>query len=191
MSTVKTMIRRAVLKVSTVFSLMFVGLSGTAWAQGKFDWDKWANALNENPCHWFSVQEQAKLIAQGAVAEAKNSRDATICTWRTAGSVLLLTISVVSMESAEAVNHGRNEQLNQIKNYGTKRFEEIPSPGGITTAIIRKDRQIVSIFANSAKEAAFIRISGHPVLNESPDKKTERKQRLRLVATEVINKFGF
>lgn len=156
-----------------------------------FDWNKWANAANESPCNWLPKDKMSTLLGGEYAAKADNSRTSTSCQWRTAEGVPVITMSINNLDNAKQVNDERESQLAQIRDHANGRFESIASPRGVTTAILRKDRLIVSLFANSDKEAAMIRLQGHPILKETPDQKKARRERLVNVTRALIEHFKF
>lgn len=156
-----------------------------------FDWNTWANAVNESPCQWLPKDKMTTLLGGDYATKADNSRSSTSCQWKTADGVPVITLSIHSLDNAKQVNDEREAQLAQIRDHANGRFQPIESPRGVTTAILRKDRLIVSLFANSDKEAAMIRLQGHPILKETPEQKKARRERLVNVTRALIEHFKF
>lgn len=156
-----------------------------------FDWNKWAEAANESPCKWLSADQMAELLGGTYPASETNTRTASSCQWKTAEGNPILSMSINSAENAGLVKDERESQLAQIRDYGTGRFEPLNAPNQVVTAIIRKDRLIVSLFPNSDTEAATLVLQGHPILKEGPELKKARKERLLNVTQAVIERFKF
>ena len=156
-----------------------------------FNWDNWAQALNDSPCNWFSAEQWQQLLETDYQAQASNSKDATRCKFTNSAQAPLLTISIRSMANAAAVNAERDGMLAQINQYGSGRFEQLATTQQAVTAILRKDKLQLFIFANNDNETAFILLSGHPVRTEDSGQKTQRKARLLKVAEAVFNQFQF
>ncbi|MBU2115661.1 MAG: hypothetical protein KKE94_18015 [Gammaproteobacteria bacterium] len=156
-----------------------------------FNWEKWAQALNDSPCNWFDNAKWQQLLASEFQASKSNSRDATSCKLVTREQTLLLTASIRSLPDATAVNAERDGMLSQIRQYGNVHFEQIPTANQAVTAILRKDRLQLFVFANDNNETAFILLSGHPIRNESTEQKAQRKSRLINVAEAIFSQFKF
>ncbi|MEO3878088.1 hypothetical protein [Rheinheimera fenheensis] len=156
-----------------------------------FIWDKWAQALNDSPCDWFDKPTWQQLLTTEYNASKTTSREATSCKFVSSDQTLLMTASIRSLADATAVNAERDGMLSQISQYGSGRFEQIPSGNNAVTAILRKDKLQLFVFANDNNEAAFILLSGHPVRNETPEQKALRKARLIKVAQAVFAQFQF
>ena len=156
-----------------------------------FNWDNWAQALNDSPCNWFSAEQWQQLLETDYQAQASNSKDATRCKFTNSAQAPLLTISIRSMANAAAVNAERDGMLAQINQYGSDHFEQLPTTQQAVTAILRKDKLQLFIFANSDNETAFILLSGHPIRTDSAGQKTLRKTRLTNTAEQIFSHFGF
>ena len=156
-----------------------------------FDWDKWAAAVNESPCKWLSEAQIKTLLGTDVVNKSHNSRDSQSCQWNSADGTLLVTLGVRSFSTPDPVLAEKNGQLNQINNYASKRFEQIPSESGVTTNIIRKDKLQVFMFPNDAKETVYMVIQGHPNVRENAEQKAARKERTKKVAQTIIENFKF
>ena len=156
-----------------------------------FNWDNWAKALNESPCNWFNTEQWQQLLQTDYQAQASTSRDATSCKFSDSAQTPLLTISIRTMANATAVNAERDGMLQQISQYGSGRFEQLATTQQAVTAIVRKDRQQLFIFANSNNETAFILLSGHPVRTDTAEQKAVRKARLRQAAEDIFARFDF
>lgn len=156
-----------------------------------FNWDKWAQALNDSPCNWFDNAKWQQLLVNEFQASKSTSREATSCKLVANDQTLLLTASIRSLPDAKAVNAERDGMLSQIRQYGSGRFEQIPTTNQAVVAILRKDRLQLFVFANDNNETAFILLSGHPVRNETAEQKIQRKRRLINVAEAVFSQFQF
>lgn len=176
---------------NTVAMALLLPVAVAQAAEPGFDWNKWAAAVNENPCHWLPAEQMATLLGGTYATKNTNSRTSTACQWQTAEGTPLLSLSVNSYENAELLKGEREAQLAQIRDYGTGRFESIEAPHGVTTVILRKDRLITSVFPNSDAESASMVLQGHPILRESPEQKKVRKERLRAVTQALISRFQF
>ncbi len=176
-----------------VTTLLFI-VARPAWAEepvAGFNWDNWAQALNESPCNWFSTDQWQPLLSQPHQMTSSTSRDVTSCKFTDSSQSPLLTISIRSLPSAGAVNAERDGMLAQIRQYGSGRFEQIATPEQAVSAILRKDKLQLFVFANNDNETAFILLSGHPVRGDSEEQKALRKARLISVAEAVFNQFQF
>jgi hypothetical protein len=183
------------MRLSTIIvtTLLFI-VAKPAWAEepvAGFNWDNWAQALNESPCNWFSAEQWQPLLSQQYQMSSSNSRDATSCKFTDSSQKPLLTISIRSLPSASAVNAERDGMLAQIRQYGSGRFEQITTPEQAVSVILRKDKLQLFVFANNNNETAFILLSGHPVRGDSDEQKALRKARLLQVAEAVVSKFQF
>ena len=156
-----------------------------------FNWDNWAQALNDSPCNWFNTDQWQQLLLSEFQANKSTSREATSCKLVASDQTLLLTASIRSLPDAAAVNAERDGMLSQIRQYGSGRFEQIPTANQAVTAILRKDRLQLFVFANDNTEAAFILLSGHPIRNETTEQKAQRKRRLINVAEAIFSQFQF
>lgn len=186
------MLLRAIL-ISTAIStalLCTVPLQAEEPVSG-FNWDNWAQALNESPCNWFNDQQWQQLIGADHHAKASTSAAATSCKFSNSAQTPLLTISIRSLPNAAAVNAERDAMLQQINQYGSGRFEQLPTNQQAVTAVLRKDKQQLFIFANNNNESAFILLNGHPVRTDSPEQKAQRKARLLQLAEAIFNRFSF
>lgn len=168
--------------LSLLTPLAFSGGSG-------FDWDKWAAALNDDPCNWIPTENIAKWYGPNMEKESSTTRKASTCKWRNAEGKPVLSLTINTWPSAKEVNHERDGQISQIKNQNPTPFSEISSTHKVTTNILRKDRLIVYIFANDDKETAFVTINGHRTLNEKPELKKQRKERLDAVTRFFLEKY--
>lgn len=176
----------------TLLSICFAWVSlPHAYANSGFSWDKWANALNEDPCKWLPAEQIAELLEGQHSMHATNTASESRCQWTSADGKPLLSIAIKSLKSAADVNNEKNSQLQQIKDYGTSRFDMVGKTTGVTTAVLRKDRLWLSIFANSEKESAYIVLSGHPIMGETPEQKKLRRERLVKVAKAIDSRFDF
>ncbi len=176
-----------------VTTLLFI-VAKPAWAEEPvtgFNWDNWAQALNASPCNWFDDAKWRQLLASEFQASKSNSREATSCKLVTHDQALLLTASIRSLPNASAVNAERDGMLAQIRQYGSGRFEQIATPAQAVSAILRKDKLQLFIFANNDNETAFILLHGYPVRGDSNEQKAQRKARLLQVADAVVSKFQF
>ncbi|MBK8971299.1 MAG: hypothetical protein IPM37_08035 [Hahellaceae bacterium] len=182
-----TFARRAV----RLFTLSLLPIAFAHAGETGFDWNKWAEAANESPCKWLPAEQMASLLGGTYPVTETNSRTGSSCQWKTAEGNPVLSMSINSSENAGLVKGEREAQLTQIQDYGTGRFEPIEAPAGVVTAIIRKDRLIVSLFPNSDAETATLVLQGHPILREGPDLKKVRKERLLSVTQAVIERFKF
>lgn len=156
-----------------------------------FNWDNWAKALNDSPCNWFSAEQWQQLLGTDYQMQASTSKDATRCQFSNSAQTPLLSISIRSLQSNTAVNAERDGMLQQINQYGSGRFEQLPTTRQAVTAILRKDKQQLFIFANNNNETAFILLSGHPIRTDSAEQKTLRKARLRQTAEQIFSQFSF
>ena len=165
------------------------GGSKTAAAPSKnFDWDKWAALANEDPCKWLDPETLDRIIGAEAVSTYTFSKTAISCAWRSAdGEKLLFTASIYIWDSARNVAHEREGQLKDIS---TGFFEQLPTPGGVVTAVMRKDRLGVSIFANSDSETVMLFLNGHPMLREDAAEREQRNTRLRAFSSALIEQYG-
>lgn len=179
-----------------IFCAAFISQSGFANSSGLngssgFNWDKWAAALNDDPCNWIPAEKITNLYGAGAEKESTTTRQASTCKWRNSEGKPVLTLSIHTWATAKEVNHERDGQIAQLKSPGTTPFTEISSPHKVTTNILRKDRLLVYVFANNDKETAFVTINGHRVLNETPELKKLRKERLNTVTQFFLEKYQF
>ena len=156
-----------------------------------FNWNNWANAVNTNPCRWFTETELVELLGSGVQSKATESASSSSCQFTAADGTLLLTAAVRSMPSSSDVQHEFTAQKTQIEQYGAKRFAYVATANNAVTAIMRNDRLWLSIFANSADETVMLHFSGHPVMRQSPEQKAERKARLLKFTEAVFAKFSF
>ena len=44
-----------------------------------FNWDNWAQALNDSPCNWFNTEQWQQLLLSEFQANKSTSREATSC----------------------------------------------------------------------------------------------------------------
>lgn len=156
-----------------------------------FNWDKWAAALNDDPCNWIPAEDIVQWYGPNMKKESSTTRKASTCKWQNAEGKPVLSLTVNTWASAKDVNHERDGQINQIQNQSPTPFSAIPSAHKVTTNILRKDRLIVYIFANDDKETAFVTINGHRTLNEKPELKKVRKERLDAVTRFFLEKYKF
>lgn len=156
-----------------------------------FNWDKWAAALNDDPCNWIPQEEIARLYGAGVKKESSITRKDSTCKWQDTQGKPVLSLSVHTWESAKEVNHERDAQISQVKNQNPTPFSEIPSIHKVTTNVLRKDRLTVYIFANADKETAFVTINGHRTLNEKPEMKKLRRERLDAATRFFLEKYKF
>lgn len=186
-------VKKLMVPVVVVWANIFLALSivTTSHAADGFNWDKWANALNEDPCQWLPAEQLTELLGGQTSKQSANTAAESRCQWTSADNKPLLSIAIKSLKSAAEVNHEKQSQLQQIKDYGAGRFSIIGDMTGVTTAVLRKDRLWLSIFANSEKESAYIVLSGHPVMGETPEQKKVRRERLIAVANAIATRFGF
>ena len=168
----------------------FANSSGLNSGPG-FNWDKWSAALNDDPCNWVPAEKITALYGAGAKKEGTTTRQASTCKWRDSEGKPVLTLTVHTWTTAKDVNHERDGQIAQLKSQGTTPFTEISSPHKVTTNILRQDRLLVYIFANDDKETAFVTINGHRVLNEKPELKKTRGERLNAVTQFFLEKYQF
>ena len=156
-----------------------------------FNWDNWADAVNTNPCRWFSQMQLAELLGEGVQSKANEAATSSSCQFTAADGGLLLTASVRSLSSSSDVQHELSAQKTQIEQYGTQRFAYVTTANHAVTAIIRNDKLWLNVFANSDNESVMIHLNGHPVLRQSPEQKAERKARLLKFADAVFTRFSF
>lgn len=172
-------------------ALLCMSLPILAAQPAGFNWDNWARALNESPCNWFSDGQWQQMLGTDRHATASTSNSTTSCKFSNSAKTPLLTISIRSQANATAVNAERDAMLQQISQYGSARFEQLPTSQQAVSAILRKDKLQLFIFANNNNETAFILLSGHPVRTESPQQKAQRKTRLLHVAEAIFSQFQF
>lgn len=156
-----------------------------------FNWHNWAQALNESPCNWFNAEQWQQLLGSDYQTQAHTSNSATSCKFNNSAQTPLLTISIRSLTNPTAVNAERDAMLQQISQYGSGRFEQLPTTQQAVRAILRKDKLQLFIFANNDNETAYILLSGHPVRTENAELKAQRKTRLLQLADAVFNRFSF
>lgn len=176
--------------IGLLLVMVFLPFSAFSASSG-FDWNKWAAALNDDPCNWIPAEQIVQWYGSGLKKESTNTAKAGSCQWRNAEGKPELSLTVHSWASAKEVNHERDGQISQMKNQSPTPFSEIPSDHKVTVNILRKDRLIVYIFANNDKETAFITINGHRVLNEKPELKKLRRERLDMAARFFLEKYQF
>jgi hypothetical protein len=177
-----------------LLSFALLGVSTHAKAEepvSGFNWHHWAQALNDSPCNWFNTEQWQQLLGADYQAQASTSKDATRCQFSNSAQPPLLTISIRSLANAAAVNAERDGMLQQINQYGSGRFEQLPTSQQAVTAILRKDKLQLFIFANNNNETAYILLSGHPIRTDSAEQKALRKTRVMQTAEQIFNHFGF
>lgn len=152
----------------------------------QFDWDKWAAVANQHPCGWLEEATVARILGEAATATKSLTAAATSCTWKSADGALLLSASVSSFDTAANMVGEREGQLRDV---ATGRFERLATRG-LTTAVLRNDRLIVTFFPNDDSESAVLRVQGHPVLREDKEQRAARKERLRAFTTALIEMHG-
>lgn len=177
--------------ISTATALLYATSLQAKQPESGFNWDKWAQALNEPPCNWFNEEQWQQLLGTDRHAEASTSITATSCKFKNSAQTPVVTISIRSLQNAAAVIAERDGMLQQISQYGSGRFEQLQTTQQAVTAILRKDKQQLFIFANNDNETAFILLSGHPVRTENPEQKAQRKTRLLQLAEAIFNRFNF
>ena len=80
-----------------------------------FNWDNWADAVNTNPCHWFSQMQLAELLGEGVQSKANEAATSSSCQFTAADGGLLLTASVRSLPSS---SDGRATRLDRHPPHG-------------------------------------------------------------------------
>ena len=157
-------------------------------AQGDFDWDAWAALVNESPCNWLPQEAIDTLLGPGLTATPSLTATETGCIWTAADGTRVFSASVQTFDSAANTVNEREGQVRDAGSGGP--FKLVGKPGGTVTSIHRTDRIYGYMFANSDEETAVVFLNGARVMNDPPEVRTAKRERLVAFIEALEARYG-
>lgn len=147
--------------------------------QRVFDQAHWAKLVNGHPCEWWPQARLEEEYSATLNFVAERTKQETTCAWQNEAGETVLRASIHIWDSSEVLNHEKNGQFGEVAS-GSGLFDLIASTPTLS-AILRKDRGRVYIFANSDEETVSILLSG----NNRRQAALEEKQKMRESLTRL------
>lgn len=165
--------------------------AGASPATGRFDWDKWAAVVNENPCDWFTADELAALglPAEGEYMLTSKSKE-SICSWKAPDGSALLSASIYPVPGGPVNLIGQRQEAVRDIRENSGFFEQVGSGDGTVLAILRKDRPMVGILPYSDDESVTIQINGMWFVTDTTELKAEKRARVKTFTEALLKKYG-
>lgn len=169
---------------------MALVLAAAAAATANADPARWGKLVSQDACTWLEPAAVDKLLGGGTRAAPFANAAETGCRWTTAKGNPVLTVAILKWSSAANLVAERDGLLQQIRDYGGNRFEELPAPGGVASIVIRNDRGRVTLFPRANRESTGISINPHFVLREAAPEKQVRRERALAYTRELVKRHG-
>ena len=152
-----------------------------------FDWDKWAAAVNSDPCTWLPAEDLAAIGIPGTGTLETTAAESR-CIWTDADGTQVFSAGIQTWDSAANLAAERAEQIKLAGEMGG--FTLIGTSAGTVTAVYRRDRGRLSIFPNADDETAMILLNAQKTMRDDDAAKTSKDDRAKAFAEKLIETYG-
>lgn len=156
-------------------------------ASASFDWDKWAEVVNTDACGWLPDDFMASIGVDGP-GETERSSSGSRCLWKSPDGAPLFSAGVHAFDSAVNLAGDRREAIRLAGEMPA--FTFIGNLGGTVTSIYRSDRGQLSMYPNSDDESVLIVISAHHTMQDTPEEKQVKNDRVRAYTHKLLHAYG-
>lgn len=155
-----------------------------------FDWNRWAAVVHEDPCGWLDGAALTRVFGTEVPQAVERSRGQVSCVWRTPDNTTLLRASVIIWDTAANLARKRREQIGQVEEGVHQVFQQVEAPGGVVTAMLRRDHSRLSLLPNSDDERASIAISSPVLPREDAPSRAAGRDRVMAFGRALIDRYG-
>lgn len=152
--------------------------------QGTFDHERWATLVSTHPCEWWPVSRLEKEYFVSLQFLAEHTKTQKTCVWQNETGATILRATLHTWDTPDALNNEKDGQFGQISS-DTGFFEVIAS-SGTATAILRKARSQVFIFANAENEVISITLKGMSGRQSTAEERQKDIMRLTHLASGLM-----